>query len=177
MAIDSPQSRGDYFKLHTLYLENYQDLEGIVADKSHLRLLGIHSRNWHSLIPQINKLHQGLSRCRTMPTVFMLAYGPTVTMFPAFYRPGEALQACREVGASLTNWHGFFRQDRYHLSVSLLGISEKNISLLRELMEAMAICLQVYRPRGSIHFNVSIPEESLQVNSRLPRCVVTSIIA
>ena len=128
-------------------------------------------------MPQIKKLHEGLSPGRTMPTVFTLAYGPAVTMFPAFHHPGAAVQACREVGASLTSWHGFFGQDRYHLSVSLLGISEENISLLSELMEAMAIRLQVYCPRGSAHFNVIIHEESIQVSSRLPQCVITPIIA
>ena len=89
-------------------------------------------------------------------------------MFPAFHLPGEALRACREVSTSLTNLHGFFRQDRYRLSVSLLGTSERNISLLSELMEAMAICLQEYCPRGTTRrFNVIVHEESIQVSSWL----------
>jgi hypothetical protein len=108
-----------------------------------------------------------------MPTVFTLSYGPTVTMFPAFHLPGEALRACREVSTSLTNLHGFStqdRQDRYRLSVSLLGTSERNISLLSELMEAMAICPQhsEYCPWDTTRrFSVVIHEESIQVSFRL----------
>ena len=115
-----------------------------------------------------------------MPVVFTLADlfdGPTITMFPAFHHPGDALRACREVATSLNNWHGCFGQDKFHLSVSLLGISEENISLLSELMKAMAICLQDYCPRGSTHFNIIIHEESIQVSSRLFRCVITFIVA
>ena len=98
-------------------------------------------------------------------------------MFPSFHHPCEALQACREVATSLTNWHGFFGKDRYHLSVSLFGISEENISLLSELMEAMATCLQGYCPRDSAEFGVIIHKESIQVSSRLSCCEITFIIA
>ena len=147
----------------------------MVADKPHLQLLGIHSASLDRS-PRIKKIHQDLSRCRTMPTVFMLAdlfEGPTITMFP-LHHPGKALRACREVATFLTNWHGFFGNDRYHLSVDLFGISEENISLLSELMEAMVTCLQDYCPRGSAHFSVIIHEESIQVSSQLS--LVYSII-
>jgi hypothetical protein len=101
-----------------------------------------------------------------MPTVFALGdlfVGPTITMFPYFHHPGEALRACREVATSLTNWHGCFGKDRYHLSVDLFGTSEENISSLSELMEAMATCLQDYCPRRSAQFSVIIHEEFIQV--------------
>lgn len=118
----------------------------------------------------IKELYQGLSRCRTKPTVFGLSYGsPTVTMFPAFHHPGEALRVCQEVATSISliNWHEFFGQDGYHLSVSLLRTSEENISLLSELMGAMATCLQDYRPRANTEFSVNIHRESIQVSSQL----------
>ena len=98
-------------------------------------------------------------------------------MFPAFHHPGEALRACRELVASLTNWHGFFGGDEYQLSVGLFGTSEENFSLLSELMEAMVTCLQDYRPRVSPHFSVIIHEKSIQVSPRLSRYALTFIIA
>ena len=110
-----------------------------------------------------------------MPTVLALAYGPAVTMFHSLHRRGEALPACREVATSLTNWHGRFGEE-YDLSVDLLGTSEKNISSLSELMEAMVTCLQDSCPRGSAHFSVIIHEESIQVSSRLSRCVIITFI-
>ena len=58
-----------------------------------------------------------------------------------------------------------FGPDIYHLSVSLLGTSEENISLLSELMEAMATCLQDYCPRTGTHFSVNFHKESIQVSS------------
>ena len=89
---------------------------------------------------------------------------------------GEARRACRGVARSLTNWHGCFGKDRYHLSVDLSGTSEENISLLNELMEAMATCLQDYCPRGSAHFSLIIHEDSIQVKSRPFQCVIAFII-
>jgi hypothetical protein len=116
-----------------------------------------------------------------MPTVFALAdvfvMDRTITMFPAFHHPGEALRACREVASSLNNWSHFFRgKDGYHLSVSLLGTSEEHISLLSELMEAMATCLQDYRPRASTQFSVIIHEKSIQVSAWLSRHILSFII-
>ena len=116
-----------------------------------------------------------------MPTVFALTdvyVGPTITMFPAFQHPGGALQACRDVASSLSNWSHVFRgKDKYHLSVSLLGTLEEDISLLSELVEAMATCLQDYCPRADTYFSVIIHEKSIQVSSQLSRCVLTLIIA
>ena len=115
-----------------------------------------------------------------MPTVFAvddLFEGPEIIMSPAFYNPGEAPRACREVATSLTNWHGFFGKDRYHLSVDLLETSEENVSSLSELMEAMATCLQDHCPQGSAQFRVLIHEESIQVSYQLSRHIITVIIA
>ena len=158
-----------------LYLEGNHYLEGIVANQPHLRLLGIRT---DSRIPEIN---QGLSCCRTMPTVFALAdllVGHRITMFPAFHQPGDALRVCREVASSLNDWSHFFRgEDRFRLSVSLLGTSQENISLLSELMEALASCLQYYGPRASTHFSVIIHENSIQVSSQPSQGVRTFIIA
>ena len=150
--------------------------DGIVAGQPHLRVLGILSGG---RVPKIKELYQDLSRCRTMPTVFALAYGPTVMMSPAFRHPGEALRVCREVATSLTNyqWHGFFGQYRYHLSVNLLGTSKENINWLSELMEAMATCLHDYCSWGSTNFSVIIHEKSIQVSSRLSQSVPSFMIA
>ena len=101
-------------------------------------------------------------------------------MSPAFHRPGEALRACGDVASSLVNnWSRFFRgKDGYHLSVSLLETSEDNISLLSELMDAMATYLQGYCPRASTEFSVIVHEKSIQVlSSRLSRGDLTFIIA
>ena len=130
-------------------------------------------------LPRIDELYQGLSRCRTMPTVLSLSHWlwPTITMFPAFHRPDEALGACRDISTSLTNWHhGGHLGEEYCLSIDLLGTLEKNISSLSKLMEAMATYLQDYCPRGA-HFSVVIHEKSIQVSSRLSWCVLTFIVA
>ena len=103
-----------------------------------------------------------------MPTVFTLSgrFHPTINTFPSFHGPGEALRVCREVALSLSDWsNGFLRgKGKYHLSVNLLGISEENISLLGEMMEAMATCLQDNCPRGSTDFQVII-YKAIQVSS------------
>ena len=94
-------------------------------------------------------------------------------MFPAFHYPGEARRLCGEVASSLKDWSHFSRRkDKYHLSVDLFGTSEENISLLSELMEAMATCLQDYYPRNRTELSVIIHEKSIQVGVRLFRCVI-----
>ena len=136
--------RGGYFKLHTLYLEHSQDLEGIIADQPQLRLLGICfflDILDMDLWTKIEQLYQSPSRRRTVPMVLLRdssAHGGLIYMLPSFHRPEEALKACREITASLNKWRNSFH--RHELSLSLIGISEENISLLGEVIGAMAAC-------------------------------------
>jgi len=64
-----------------------------------------------------------------MPTIIVLDWsvalrtiGP-ITFFPSFYRPGYALQVCREAVMSRMK----FPEWDHKLSLDLLGISEENI--------------------------------------------------
>lgn len=64
-------------------------------------------------------------------------------MLPSFNRLGEALRVCRETGASLNKWHNsFYSMYGCEVSLSLLGTTEENISLLGEAMAAMATYLR-----------------------------------
>ena len=181
--------RSGYFKLHTLYLEHSHDLEGIIADQPQLRLLGIyfaldilHMDLW----TKIEQLYQSASRRRAMPVVFMLShlpyYGPRqIHMLPSFHRPEEALQVCQEIAASLNKWrNGFDGNIGYQLSLSLIGISEKDISLLDEVIRAMAACRRDYYPRDSEMYpcmNIILHEKYIQVSVRhLSQYVLAFII-
>ncbi|KAF8686922.1 hypothetical protein AX14_003756 [Amanita brunnescens Koide BX004] len=140
--------RGGYFKLHTLYLKHSHDLGGIIANQPQLRLLGIcffFDTFDTDLWMKIEQLYQGPSRHRTMPTVLLwdcLADGDLIYMLPSFHRPGEALQACQEIAASLNKWRKSFH--RSELSLSLIGISEENISLFGEVIRAVVACKDYY---------------------------------
>jgi hypothetical protein len=93
---------------------------------------------------KIEQLYQSPSRQRTMPVVFLRDHstdvGP-ISMLPSFHRPGDALRVCRETAASLNKWRNGFPSHGYELSLSLIGISEENISLLGEVIGAMAACM------------------------------------
>ena len=146
--------RGGYFKLHTLYLEYSHDLEGIIADQPQLQLLGIYfylDILDIDLWAKIEQLYQSPSRRRTMPVVFLRdssRHGALIYMLPSFYRPGEALQVCRETTASLQKWHNGFHG--YEQSLSLIGISKENISLLGEVIGAMSACRDYYTRQMTI---------------------------
>jgi hypothetical protein len=168
--------RGGYFKLHTLYLEHSQDLEGIIADQPQLRLLGICfflDILDMDLWTKVQQLYQSPSRRRTMPMVLLrdcLAHGGLIYMLPSFHRPGEALQACREIAASLNKWRKSFHG--YELSLSLIGISEENICLLGEVIGAMAACKDYYT--GGM--NVVLHDGYIQVSCQASRYALTLII-
>ena len=140
--------RGGYSRLHTLCLDCSHDLEGIIADQPHLRFLGIHyDYSDTDLLMKIQALYQNASPSRTMPTVFtlhMLTHVPMVDIWPSFHRPGEALQLCREIVLSLSKSPMHCYVQRMILSFCLLGISEENIDLLSEAMDAAAACLKNY---------------------------------
>ena len=175
--------RGGHFKLHTLYLEYSQDLEGIITDQPQLRLFGVHF-SLHildmNLWTKIEQLYQSSSRRRTMPVVFVgcLPYYGPIHMLPSFHRPGEALQACRETAASLNKWcNGFDRNSGYQLSLSLIGISEENVSLLGEMIEAMAACRRDYYPNGMYScLYIVLHDKYIQVSCWASRHVLAFMI-
>ena len=168
--------RGGYFKLHTLYLEHSQDLEGIIADQPQLRLLGICfflDILDMDLWTKIEQLYQSPSRRRTMPMVLLqdcLDHGGLIYMLPSFHRPEEALKACREITASLNKWRNSFH--RHELSLSLIGISEENISLLGEVIGAMAACKDCH----TSGMNVVLHDGYIQVSCQASLYALTLII-
>ncbi|KAF8341142.1 hypothetical protein F5887DRAFT_976919 [Amanita rubescens] len=138
---------GNYFKLHTLYLDCYYEFEGILACQSQLRFLGLynHEIGCRSLWEKLKRHHLSTHRPHVSsgPAIFEIDFGlyeaPPITIFPAFHLPGEALSVFRELLVHPKN-HDRFYENGYDLSLSFLGISEHNVSLFCEAMDAMAIC-------------------------------------
>ncbi|KAF8341136.1 hypothetical protein F5887DRAFT_385693 [Amanita rubescens] len=66
--------RDGHFRLHTLFLEYYHDLDGIIVNNPHLQILGIHYTGLEysdaHLWTKIKALHRNPSRRRTMPWFF-----------------------------------------------------------------------------------------------------------
>ena len=95
-------------------------------------------------------------------------------MLPSFYRPGEALQVCRETAASLNKWRNGFD---FRLTLSLIGISEENMSLLGEVIGAMAACRDYY-PWGEMqsYLNIVLHDKYIQVSYWASRYASTLII-
>jgi hypothetical protein len=63
-------------------------------------------------------------------------------MFPAFHNPAKGYQEYQNIATSPKGLNSFYREI-YVLSFCLLGISEENINLLGEMMQAMAICMRI----------------------------------
>jgi len=90
-------------------------------------------------------------------------------VFPAFHLPGEALSVFREISVH-PKTHDHYYENGYDLSLSLLGISEHNISLFCEAMEAMAICARhrlhpELTSRSYTNLRILVQETTLQVGS------------
>ncbi|KAF8341143.1 hypothetical protein F5887DRAFT_976921 [Amanita rubescens] len=97
--------RGGHFILHTLYLEQSHDLEGIITDQPQIRILAFyyplaypvaHIRMWK----KIEGLYRSPARRRTMPTIFGIDgsfRAPQINLLPAFNRPKETLRVCKEI--------------------------------------------------------------------------------
>ena len=184
--------RGGYFKLHTLYIEYSHNLEGIMADLPQLRLLGIFfglNTFDMNLWIKIEQLYQSPSRRRGMPVVFMLGSSKfcprLIYMFPSFYRPGEALQVCRETAASLNKWrdgfggkwrNGFDENAEYQLALFLIGISEENISLVGEMIGAMAACRDYYPSEMYSCLNIVLHDKYIQVSCQASQYILAFII-
>ncbi|KAF8341145.1 hypothetical protein F5887DRAFT_385872 [Amanita rubescens] len=157
--------RNGHFQLHTLCLSHYvHDLEGIILSQPNLRRFGVyyHFRLDATVCEKLDRVFQRLLSHRGLVKLFLLHYSKSkdesaavINMLPFLHRPGEALQACREA-EKLTEWPNDFHEASGHSSLSLVGISEENINLLEELMEAMADWVQgghsyLSDPRLRIH--------------------------
>ncbi|KAF8344429.1 hypothetical protein F5887DRAFT_971140 [Amanita rubescens] len=167
--------RGSYFKLHTLHLDYYYDLEEILASQPQLRFLGLHTYDidlqlvWKKLQELYQRKHHRHTTS-SWPAIFTIDFGiygtRPITMFPAFHRPGEALQVLREISIHLES-QSLYYEDGYDLSFSLLGISEDNISLFCEAMEAMAICTRRHlypalTRRSSINLSIIVHKTTIE---------------
>jgi len=62
-------------------------------------------------------------------------------MLPFLYHTGEAPKLCLETATLINKWPNFRGNLRYGLGISLFGISEKNINLVKETMVAMMASL------------------------------------
>lgn len=178
--------RGSYFKLHTLHLDYYCNLEGILASQPQLRFFGLYTYDidlrWVGKKLQV--LYQGEVHRHTSswPAIFTIDFGiystRPITLFPAFHRPGEALPILREISVHLES-QSLYYEDGYYLSFSLLGISEDNISLFCEAMEAMAICTRHHlypglTRRSSINLSIIVHGTTIEVSldhHSLTRCL------
>ena len=132
--------RGGHFQLHTLYLEDFHDLEGIITDQAHLRLLGIHQTS-HIKTPwaKVKGLYHSSPRRYASPMILVLddwfSASRWMTMFPAFSDP--EVQEYHKIATSPRGLNKFY-EEGYALCFCLLGVSEKNGNLLGDMMKAMA---------------------------------------
>ncbi len=162
--------RGGYFKLNSLCLEAFHDIEGIIAGQSHLQLFGIFShipkRQAH-MWEILERFSQTPSHRRAVPSFFVLGEepNPVIYMLPFLYHPGEVPKVCRETATLINKWPDF---RRCGLGISLLGISEKNINLVEETMVAMDASLRsCCHDQSYESVNVIIHEKYIQVSLRL----------
>ncbi|KAF8341138.1 hypothetical protein F5887DRAFT_976896 [Amanita rubescens] len=142
---------GGYFKLETLYLNFYwHDLEGVIAGQPQLRFLGLYDSDYSE--PLIWREVKGLYQiknchCRhtsSGPAIFILDFFTfnltrEITIFPVFHRSVDAPQVFQQISVH-PKIHDLYYEDRYYVSLSLFGISEDNINLFCEVLEAMEIC-------------------------------------
>ncbi|KAF8351840.1 hypothetical protein F5887DRAFT_932641, partial [Amanita rubescens] len=157
--------RGGYFKLHTLYLDYYRELGEIIACQSQLRFLGLYHD--HGDLQLVSKKLKGLHLNKhrpyvsSGPAIFTIEsyYTRPITMFPAFHLPGEVISVFREISAPPK-----YYEIPYELSLSFLGISEYNISLFCEAIDAMAICAHHHLHPGltSQTLRIIVHETTLQ---------------
>jgi hypothetical protein len=169
-----------------VYIEDL-DLESIIANQPRLRLLGIYCGEDDETVfaERIKPLFESSSRRLRIPTIFALgrfcwdirlnwtSKCLRLTMLPLSHHPGEALQECRKILTLLSKYHKVHYVR--HVSFKLLGITEENISLLEEVMEAMVTCLQNYG-KCCEYVNISMSDTTIQVSFPLSRCLPTFII-
>ena len=142
----------------------WEDIKGIVASQPDLRLLGFHRRNRmsKSLLTISKILHRDLSHLHRMPTIFMLDFSNDyrsiiLELVPSYHLPGEALEAFGEIEPYLNS------SNRYTLQLDLFAISENNIHLFREVMEAAG----TFRLDGFEHLNIIVRPRQVVSHQRL----------
>jgi hypothetical protein len=143
--------RGGYFKLETLYLDFcWHDLEGAIVGQPQLRFLGLYDSNFDVRLTWggVKTLYQ-ITNCHchhtsSGPAVFVLDFitmsgTREITIFPVFHRSVDASQVFQQISIH-PKIHDFYYKGGYDVSLSLFGISEDNINLFCEVLEAMEIC-------------------------------------
>ena len=121
-----------------------EEIKGIIASQPDLGLLGFYrlNKNYKPLLTIAQKFHHDPSRLHPLPTIFMLDLykGKVIKCLSSYHRPGEAVEVFREINTCFglnyvtsPNYSFIFRLDLFELS-------EKNIDLFREVMEAVATC-------------------------------------
>ena len=94
-------------------------------------------------------------------------YRSILELLPSYHRPGEALEVFRIIETCLNSSHP------YILQLDLFEISEKNIDLIREAMEAAATC----QPKSFDNLNIIVHQTSIQVSHQhLKKGYLTFII-
>jgi hypothetical protein len=166
--------RGGHFQLHTLYLEDFHDLAGIIADQAHLRLLGIHETS--HIKPPWAKVKGPYQRSRHRHGSLMIFVlddwfndgpgSPRMTMFPVFHDP-EVHPEYPKIATSPRRVNKSYGEG-YELCFCLFGISEKNGSLLADMMKAMAPIHSRYYPEGyHSTLKIIVHDTSIHVSSHL----------
>lgn len=105
--------------------------------------------------------------------------GFAITLIPSFYRPGKVLQSCQEILKSQRQWptDSLKYWTRYcDLSLCLLGISNENIDLLSEMMEAILTCVEDDSLCASHSITFTMHENFIQVSCWLFLYVLASIV-
>ncbi|KAF8341154.1 hypothetical protein F5887DRAFT_976978 [Amanita rubescens] len=141
---------GGYFKLETLYLDFcWHDLEGVIAGQPQLRFLGLYDSDFDLRLiwGGAKRLYQIKNYCHhpsSRPAIFALDFVTMsgtreITIFPVFHRSVDASQVLQQISIH-PKIHDFYYEGGYDVSLSLFGISENNIDLFCEVLEAMEIC-------------------------------------
>ncbi|KAF8346153.1 hypothetical protein F5887DRAFT_962889 [Amanita rubescens] len=139
--------RGGHFQLHTLWLGDAHDLEGILANQPNLRFLGVFYNSAEHLSARIKLLVQRASSSCTIPTIVILNYFYSgLQIFPSSHRPGQVFGECREITRSLYEFPKKFHV--FGLTFNFLWSSTgEDIGLFSEVMKGIATCFQTYYPR------------------------------
>ncbi len=173
--------RGGHFQLETLYLNIcWHDLDKVVARQPQLRFLGLYDTDFYGRLVSgdVNRFRQiENSLCHhasSGPAIFILLDFLTLTgscdiiIFPVFHGSVDAPQVFQQISVH----HDFYYEYGYDVSLSLFGISEDNINLFCEALEAMAMCARRHLypklTRGSYtNLRIIVHETTIQVSSHL----------
>ena len=86
--------------------------------------------------------------------------GKVVEYLPSYHRPGEALEVFKEINTCFGLNYVTSPNYTFILRLDLFGISNKNIDLFSEVMEAVATCLS----KKLKVLNIIVHQTSLQVS-------------